>query len=141
MNAMKENASTKIQPAALAAVGKKIESLMREKKAYLKPDLTLDELSSTIGSNKTYVYRYLKQEKHASFSDYINQLRIEKKALPLLKENPGNSALTIQDIAFLSGFQSISTFRRAFLKHTGMTASSFINRLKSGHQEQQAGAF
>ena len=51
MNAMKENTSTKIQPAALAAVGKKIESLMREKKAYLKPDLTLDELSSTIGSN------------------------------------------------------------------------------------------
>lgn len=122
--------------ATIAEVGKKIEKKMTEEQYFLKPNLTLAELATSIGSNKTYVYLYLKHSKKTSFSDYINNLRIKEKSIPLLEANSSHPNLTINEIAFLSGFQSISTFRRAFQKSQGCTASSYVAKLKEDAQDR-----
>lgn len=117
-------------------IGERIERVMEKKRLYLQPNLTLPDLASAIGSNKTYVYLYLKQMRNTSFSNYINSLRLEKKAIPLMKESVNNSIgkgvreLTVNEIAFESGFQSLSTFRRAFQKLMGCNATSYLKDLR-----------
>ena len=54
---------------------------------------------------------------------FVNSMRIEMKAKQLLKEKVRN--FTIEEIAQESGFNSVSTFHRAFLKYTGKTPNDF----------------
>ncbi|MBQ7142799.1 MAG: helix-turn-helix transcriptional regulator [Bacteroidaceae bacterium] len=100
----------------------RLEKLMLTQRLYLNKELTLDDLAMAVGTNRLYVSNYLNQTKRKTFYDYINQLRIEQVSLPLMKEHP---ELTLEHIAYESGFNSISTFRRAFVKLTGKTPSNF----------------
>ena len=100
-----------------------LERVVEEKKLYLKKDLTLADIALELSTNRTYVSSYLSQVRGQTFYDYINQMRIEKVSVPLLKEHP---EYTLDYVAAESGFASISTFRRAFLKLTGKTPRQFV---------------
>lgn len=95
---------------------------MEEQKLYLNKNLTLQELAMALGTNRTYVSNYLSQVRGQTFYDYINQLRIERASLPMMREHP---EYKLEHIAQESGFASISTFRRAFIKLTGQTPSLY----------------
>ena len=56
------------------------------------------------------------------FYDYINAMRINKKSVPLMQEHP---EYTLDYVAQQSGFNSLSTFRRAFRKYTGTTPGCY----------------
>ena len=100
-----------------------LERIVEEQQLYLVKNLTLTDLAAAMGTNRTYVSNYLSQVRGQAFYDYINQIRIEKKSVPLLREHP---EYTLDYVANESGFASISTFRRAFLKLTGKTPRQFI---------------
>ena len=53
-------------------------------------------------------------------SDYINELRIKRAIEEIEKGN-----MLILDIALEAGFESLSTFNRAFKKITGTTPSDY----------------
>ena len=61
--------------------------------------------------------------KGTTFYDYVNALRIHKKSVPLMQEHP---EYAFDYIARQSGFNSLSTFQRAFRKYTGTTPGKFI---------------
>ena len=94
----------------------RLEELMEQEELYLKKDLTLNELAAAINTNRTYLSDYFSTVCQQTFYDYINHLRIYKKSIPLMEEHP---EYTIDHIANKSGFNSTSTFRRAFFKITG----------------------
>lgn len=100
-----------------------LERVVEEEKLYLKQDLTLADIALELKTNRTYVSNYLSHVRQQTFYDYINQVRIEKVSVPLLREHP---EYTLDYIAAQSGFASISTFRRAFRKLTGMTPRQSI---------------
>ena len=100
-----------------------LEHIINERQLYLERNLTLADLAQAVSSNRTYVSAYLTQEKGMTFYDYINQLRIEKKSIPLMQEHP---EYTLEHVAYESGFNSVSTFRRAFVKLRGQTPSQFL---------------
>ena len=104
------------------------ENVMVREKIYLHPDLTLQELASALGTNRTYVSNYISQVIGMSFYDYINSLRIERSALPLIDEHP---EFTFEYVARQSGFASMSTFRRAFVKQTGMTPRQYVENKRN----------
>lgn len=112
----------KDQPAQEYHFAGKLEQIVEVQKLYLKQNLTINDLATSINSNRTYVSNYIGQVLGLSFYDYINKLRIEKQSIPMIKEHP---EFTFEYIAQKSGFSSISTFRRAFVKHTGMTPSQY----------------
>ena len=118
----------------LEEVGRKLEKVMGEKAFYLDPELSLAKLAGEIGTNKTYLYQYLKYYKEISFLDYINALRIEKKAIPMLEGSPVS---TIGEISCASGFQSVSTFRRAFVKMQGCSPSTYREKAKENQLKMQ----
>ena len=101
-----------------------LEQVINEQQLYLKPNLTLSDLASALNTNRTYVSNYLSQVKGVTFYDYINQLRLERVSIPMMKEHP---EYTLDYIATKSGFASISTFRRAFFKLTRHTPRSFLS--------------
>ena len=100
----------------------KLEKLMEEQEYYLKPTLTLKELAQELNTNRTYFSNYLNHQMNMTFYDYINKLRIERAAIPLMREHP---EYKFEYVAVESGFASISTFRRAFVKVTGQTPSQY----------------
>lgn len=112
---------------------KVFESVVEGERIYLNPDLTLQELASALGTNRTYVSNYISQVIGMSFYDYINQLRIERSALQLIDEHP---EYTFEYVARQSGFASMSTFRRAFTKLTGMTPRQYIEVKKEKLSEK-----
>ena len=99
-------------------------NMVVSKELYLNKDLTLGDLANALKTNRTYMGKYLNTVCEQPFYDFINQLRIEQKSIPLMQEHP---EYTLEYIAIESGFSSISTFRRAFYKFTGKTPSQYFD--------------
>ena len=110
----------------------KLEDIVETEALYLNIDLSLSDLVNRLNTNRTYVSRYFNDVLGTTFYDYINKLRIERAAIPLLKE--GN-IYTLEYIAQESGFKSISTFRRAFRKFTGHSASDYRRQVTDNQQK------
>ena len=83
----------------------------------------LTDLQRIFPISRSYLSQLFNRELGQSFSDYVNQFRIEESKR-LMDAEPNAS---IQEIAERSGFHSISTFRRAFQKCTGMIPSEYKN--------------
>jgi AraC-like DNA-binding protein len=95
-----------------------LERIVEEQQLYLNKNLMLQDLAQAMNTNRTYISSYLSQQRQQTFYDYINQLRIERVSIPLMKEHP---EYKLDYVASESGFASLSTFRRAFIKLTGQT--------------------
>lgn len=98
-----------------------VNAWFEKEKPYLREDLRLTDLQRVFPISRSYLSQLFNRELGQSFSDYVNQFRIEESKR-LLETEPSAS---IQEIAERSGFHSISTFRRAFQKYTGMVPSEY----------------
>ncbi len=112
--------SASINPLAISK--EEFINIVVERELYLNKNLTLADLSHALKTNRTYMGKYLSGVCQMSFYDFINQLRIERRSIPLMREHP---EYTLEYVADESGFSSISTFRRAFTKVTGRTPSQY----------------
>lgn len=101
---------------------KEIRILFHEKQIARNPGLTLPEVVKLIGTNRSYFSAYLNNELHMNFYDFVNGYRL-RYAEQLLCRPDVN--LTQEDLAREVGFNSLSTFRRAFAKQYGMTPAQF----------------
>ncbi|MEP2670195.1 MAG: helix-turn-helix domain-containing protein [Cyclobacteriaceae bacterium] len=97
-----------------------IETLMLSK-PYLDSDYSLKDLSDSINTNTVYASQMINLLFQRSFTDYINQYRIEEAKQRL--ENDTDSKLFA--IALDSGFSNKNTFSRVFKKYTGRTPSEY----------------
>lgn len=99
-----------------AEIEKKIKGWI-DTDGYIRPGLTIKELSDKLQTNRTYLSEYIKTKYEMSFRDWITGLRIEY-AKRLLAQNP---RLTVADISEKSGFLSPSHFIRMFKENAGCT--------------------
>lgn len=123
-----------LSPAAPSAPSEQVQYLltfMEEHKPYLSHQLTLSRLAEATGLPNYRISELLNKELGQNFFDFVNRYRIEewKKRI-----QAGESPQTIQEMAFIVGFNSKSSFNSAFKKHTGQTPSAFKATLE--HQEQ-----
>ena len=103
-----------------------LNQLMQSEQIYLNPEISISEVARRIGTNRSYLSDYLNHNCNSSFIDFINNLRLEY-AEKLMKDD---HKLSIDSISISSGFNSLSTFRRAFIKKHGITPSSYRQKLK-----------
>lgn len=87
----------------------------REK--YTEPNLTLDSLSTYVGTNHTYLSRFLKETHGVNFSEWVSGLRVSK-AKELMRKNPKDK---LENVAYLSGFSSLSYFSKVFSHLEGVS--------------------
>jgi AraC-like DNA-binding protein len=104
----------------------KLELLLNEEKIWKNPQLTLLDLAAEIGTNRTYLSNYLNNTLHTTFYDYINSFRLE--AAQKMLNDPASTA-TMVEIAEMCGFNSISTFRRAFVRANGCSLTEYRQRV------------
>lgn len=104
----------------------RLKEIMEDKKAYLNPELSLIEIASQIGTNRTYLTQIIHSYYDCSFSDYINLQRIEHSEVLLQR----NQEMTMIDIATQSGYLTLSSFYRNFQKFTGTTPIKWREQFK-----------
>lgn len=102
----------------------RMERMIMEQHLFLQPDFGRDELLRITGINKNNLSGLLqKYSGAANLNNYLNRLRVEY-SVKLIKENKNFS---IEAIAQESGFNSRTTFYRAFYKQFGMTPTEYIS--------------
>ena len=103
-------------PSYHAEIAEKIKEWVG-KDGYVRPGLTIKELSDILHTNRTYLSEYIRTTYNMSFRDWITGLRMEYAKRMLVQYQ----ALTVADIAEKSGFQSPSHFIRLFKENAGCT--------------------
>ena len=104
-----------------------IQQLMESEKFYLKPSITISDVSTAIGSNDKYISLSVNKFARMNFNYYINTLRIQEAKKKLLE---GNTESSIQDIAIACGFGNASSFIRVFKQITGLTPAYYVTLSK-----------
>src|SRR5690606_4419570 len=82
----------------------------------------LEEAAGLVNMSIATFCRYFKQSTGKTFTDFVQEMRIEY-ACELLKDMP----LPTRDVCIESGFQSMAHFVRLFKRLKGMTPRAFRN--------------
>jgi AraC-like DNA-binding protein len=104
-----------------------IQQLMEEEKFYLKPGITVSDVSTALGTNDKYISLSVNKYARMNFNHYINTLRVQEAKKLLLEPSRNNS---IQDIAMVCGFGNASSFIRVFKQITGLTPAYYVTLSK-----------
>ncbi|MCI7257343.1 MAG: helix-turn-helix domain-containing protein [Prevotella sp.] len=102
----------------------RLEQKMSQDKLYLNPKLTTTDVATAIGTNKTYLSDYLNNTLNTSFFDYINTFRINE-ACRIIEMMPERGRKSMSVVAEKSGFNSLSSFHRYFVKLKGISPKSY----------------
>ena len=86
-----------------------------DKEGYLKPGISLSELSTQLFTNRTYLSLYINKVYKMSFRDWISSLRIEY-AKRLMNRH---AEMKINEISEKAGFVSLNHFTRIFSAREG----------------------
>lgn len=95
----------------------RFNQIIDEEKIFLQNNLHIENVAWMLKTNRTYISRLINQEYQCSFSDFINQKRIEF-AQELIHTHP---ELTQEQIAEKVGFTHASSFSRTFKQQVGQT--------------------
>jgi len=109
-----------LSPDDLDRIAAKLASGIAEQKLHLSPELNLPSLSASLGERPQYISQTLSQRLHTTFFDFINQARVEEAQKMLVSTN-----LSVLDIALACGFNSRSSFYKAFKQTTEQTPSQY----------------
>ena len=104
----------------------KIEILMIIDKMYKNPELVISDLSSKLGTHSKKVSQVINQGFSLNFNDFVNHHRI-KAVLQKIEEGEHNIQ-TLLSIALECGFNSKSTFNRAFKRATSLSPKEYIEK-------------
>ena len=102
-------------------------------KAYTHEQFTLEELASSLYTNKTYLSTFIKDEYDMNFSGWVASLRIDEAKRIMMKEPEKR----LQEVAFECGFSSLAYFSSVFSKSEGISPSAWqreFSRKTDGEQ-------
>lgn len=110
-----------------------LEKLMRDEKMYHDNFLTREKVAEALGSNRTYLSQIINQQTSLTFTQYINEYRINE-ALKLLNEQ--GDSIPLKYVSSKVGFSSTTTFYKAFQDIVGMSPSQYKNKSKEIYRLQ-----
>lgn len=87
-------------------------------------DLSLAGVARAVNTSTFYFCKLFKKATGLNFTEYLSQLRIEKAKNLLLNPN-----LRVSEIAYETGFQSLTHFNRVFKRITGQSPTGYRKQL------------
>ena len=104
------------------ALSADFKRLMNDKKLFLQPNLTLEDVADILHSNKTYVSRMVNNSFGQGFSELMNRMRVDYAKEYILSHRSARQS----EIARNCGFLSASSFNTVFKKVTGTTPKIWL---------------
>lgn len=108
----------------LAQWKEKLDAIMTADRLYENPGLTLQHVSAALGVTPRLVSSLVNQGFTMNFNDYVNRHRT--RAVVGKLEAGEQRTKTLLALAFECGFNSKSTFNRAFKKEISVTPREFL---------------
>lgn len=115
-------ASSKIEEGEVTQLLTKLTNTVTEEELYKNPNLTMPALAKALHIRPQLLSQLLNNNLNKSFSNFINEYRIEEAKRLLLED----SNLKIEVIAENCGFNSNSAFYTAFKKVTNTTPAKYL---------------
>lgn len=109
-----------------SALCERIDQVMRDEQLFLNPNLKLNDLVVSVGSNRNYVYNAINRELGVSFNEYVNRMRVDY-AVRLMHEQP---SLILAEVGERSGFASATSFYRNFRLFQGCSPKEYQQKLR-----------
>lgn len=99
--------------------------LLNEKKPFfLDKNYSIIQFAADLGTNRSYASKFVNEELGVKFPYLLNSLRLAH-FVKLKSENPQARISTLADHC---GFNCTLSFRRAFVKKYGVTASDYFKK-------------
>ena len=111
----------------LGQIGELLRHCMEEDRVFLDPKLSLQSLALHVGQNRTYVSYYLNHSLKMTFYEYLNRYRVEE-ACVRIQDMTQDERKPLVAISQECGFNSFSTFNRAFSKLKGVTPGDYVRQ-------------
>lgn len=102
-----------------------VNNALKYMEEHYREKLKLQDVAEQVYVSQWHLSKLLNRYKEQSFSDILNNIRIEK-AKELLRD----PSLRIGDIADMVGFLDMAHFSRVFKRQTGLSANEYRNSLK-----------
>lgn len=119
------SAPVPVPDSADRTIMEKVEQLMIEKKLFVNSDLSMEVLAAELGLDRRHVSSAINACTNKNFYAYLNEYRV-KEAIRLMSDS---NDLTIDAVAYDSGFNDRRTFHRIFKQFTGLTPAAFRDSL------------
>lgn len=107
----------------MKALYKKVLDYFEEKKPYLDEEVSLDDISRCLYTNKAYLSKTVNVLSGQNFRQFVNYYRVEY-AIELIRRDPH---LKVEELAMMSGFHNTVSFNMAFRLFKGKTPSEWIH--------------
>jgi putative ABC transport system permease protein len=107
--------------------GRRLKEAVAANRLYEDAELTLTTLAVKLMIHPHDLSRIINLGLEKNFSDFINEFRVREIARKM--RDPAYERLTLLGIAYDSGFNSQSTFHRAFKEMTGKTPAEYKKEL------------
>ena len=99
-----------------------LEKLMTEEHIYTDNLLTKDKVAELLGSNRTYLSQIINEQTGKTFTQYINDYRIQDAIQQL---SDPNNQISLKALSIELGFNSATTFYKQFQIATEMTPTQY----------------
>ena len=106
----------------------KLENIFASKELFLKKDLVIRDIADETGISVHNLSNLINSEFNLHFQDYVNLKRIEYFKDKI--NDPEWRDLSLEGMAWGSGFKSRTTCFRAFIKHTGKSPSEYFKVIR-----------
>jgi AraC-like DNA-binding protein/ligand-binding sensor protein len=114
------------EPPAITRARRHIETHQAE-------PLTLGAVARVANMSSFYFCKMFKQATGLNFTEYVTRVRVEKARNLLLNPHARSS-----EVAYATGFQSLTHFNRSFRRFTGQSPTQFRAALPRGNAKAQA---
>ncbi|MFK8056907.1 MAG: helix-turn-helix domain-containing protein [Saprospiraceae bacterium] len=117
---------SRLTPAELDDFKERLDALMLAQKPFLNRKLVKAELASLMGMSNPDLARLLNERIGMNFFEYVNAFRI--KEFIRLAQGPDADTLTLFGLAQEAGFNSKTTFNKAFKQLMGTSPSAYFSQ-------------
>ena len=108
-------------------IGPLLKQHCEDSQLYLQHDISISQLATLIGVNRSYLSQHF-SSLGTTYNAYINGLRIQHFIYLYHEAVASHQPISVQQLAYQSGFRSYSTFYAVFKQSMGMTATEWMRK-------------
>jgi AraC-like DNA-binding protein len=113
-------------------MGKVFQAKCVVREQFANPELTVQHVADVLGCSADYLSHRFHTETKERLTHYIQRIRVSGAMLAL-----SDTALTVSEIAYSSGFSDPAYFARVFRQHKGVTPHEYRAQLDASRTRQE----